>query len=94
MSNWTKRYAECTIYRETDDGAEHEITVSAWVYAGEPEQRYESKGQPPHPGCDPEVDIICAYLEHNGQSIELTLSEEQEAEEKLIEYALDDENYR
>jgi len=91
-NNWIKRYAECTIYRETGDGAEHEITVSAWVYAGEPEQRYERFGSPPHPGSDPEVDIICSYL-RNGTDVELSLSEEQEAEEELLEIALDDENY-
>ena len=85
MKPWTKRYAECTIFRDDD-----EITVCAWVYAGEPEQRYERYGQPPHPGSDPEVDIIESFNADNGNAVELTACETKDAEEQLIEIAYED----
>jgi hypothetical protein len=83
--NWTKRYAECTISRDDTD-----ITVCAWVYAGEPEQRYERYGSPPHPGSDPEVDIIESFDPLNGNEVTLTPQEESDAEEQLIEIAYED----
>lgn len=86
--NWTKRYAETTISRDDTD-----ITVCAWVYSGEPEQRYERHCQPPHPGSDPEVDIIESFVVRTGEDTELTVFETKEAEELLIEIAYDDENY-
>lgn len=88
MKPWLKRYAETTISRDDTD-----ITVCAWVYAGEPEQRYERYGQPPHPGSDPEVDIIESFVTLNGSAVELTAFETKDAEELLIEIAYDDENY-
>ena len=88
MKRWTKRYAECTVCRDDID-----ITVCGWVYAGEPEQRYERYGQPPHPGSDPEVDIIESFVVRTGEDTELTAFETKDAEEQLIEIAYDDENY-
>jgi hypothetical protein len=81
--NWTKRYAECIICRDDID-----ITVCGWVYAGEPEQRYERHGQPPHPGSDPTVDIVSSLID--GEEVELAGFEIVEAEEKLIEAAYED----
>ena len=87
MKPWTKRYAECTISRDDTD-----ITVCGWVYAGEPEQRYERYGQPPHPGSDPEVDIIESFNADNGNAVELTALETKDAEEQLIEIAYDNDD--
>lgn len=86
-NNWIKRYAETTICRD-----DIEINVCGWVYAGEPEQRYERYGQLPHPGCDPEVDIIESFDPLNGNEITLTPQEESDATEQLIETAYDDDD--
>lgn len=85
-NSWLKRYAETTISRDDTD-----ITVCAWVYAGEPEQRNERYGQPPHPGSDPEVDIIESFVVRTGEDTELTAFETKEAEELLIEIAYDED---
>lgn len=87
LKNWTKRYAETTICRD-----DIEITVCGWVYAGEPEQRYECRGSPPHPGSDPEVDIIESFIADNGNAVELTAFETKDAEEQLIETAYEDDD--
>jgi hypothetical protein len=87
MKRWTKRYAECTISRDDID-----ITVCGWVYAGEPEQRYERFNSPPHPGSDPEADIIESFIADNGNAVELTAFETKDAEEQLIETAYEDDD--
>ena len=90
---WTKRYAQITLEREGDASNGYMtqlIEVEAWVYPEEPEQRYESRGSPPYPGAPASVDIISAWCRRSGETVELTEEEQEEAEEKLIEAAYED----
>ena len=92
---WTKRYAQISLEREGDASNGYmtqPIEVEAWVYPEEPEQRYESRGSPPHPGYPASVDINSAWCRRNGDTVELTESEQQDAEEQLIEAAYEDED--
>ena len=93
--NWTKRHAQITIEREGDASNGYMtqlIEVEAWVYPEEPEQRYESRGSLPHPGAPASVDIISAWCRRNGETVELTEEEQQDAEEQLIEAAYEDDD--
>ena len=90
---WTKRYAQITLEREGDSSNGYMtqlIEVEAWVLPEEPVQYYESDISPPHPGAPASVDIIAAWFRRNGETVELTGSEQQDAEEQLIEAAYED----
>jgi hypothetical protein len=89
-TNWIKRHAQITIEREGDASNGYMtqlIEVEAWVYPEEPAQYYESRGSLPHPGAPASVDIISAWCRRNGEAVELTEEEQQDAEEQLIEAA-------
>ena len=94
-TNWTKRYAQITLEREGDSSNGYMtqlIEVEAWVLPEEPVQYYESDISPPHPGSPASVDIISAWCRRNGETVELTEEEQQEAEQDLIEAAYECED--
>lgn len=94
-SKWIKRHAQITLEREGDASNGYMtqlIEVEAWVYPEEPEQRYESRGSLPHPGSQASADIISAWCRRNGETVELTEEEQQDAEQDLIEAAYECED--